>query len=110
MELVYAVADLAVSRAGAGTIAELTVCGVPALLVPYPYATGGHQEANARALQRAGGASVILDDQLDERTLTERVDALLMPDRLAAMADRARAFARPDAAEALAALTVEAVA
>jgi UDP-N-acetylglucosamine--N-acetylmuramyl-(pentapeptide) pyrophosphoryl-undecaprenol N-acetylglucosamine transferase len=92
MELAYAVADLVVARAGASTMAEITVCGLPSLLVPYPYATARHQEANARALQRAGGASVLLDEE----------------GRLRAMAERARAWSRPDAAEALAALVLEA--
>lgn len=107
MELVYAAADLAVSRAGAGTIAELTVAGVPALLIPYPYATGDHQEANARALQRAGGAAVLLDDQLEPAILSERVLEMLEPVRLKAMGERSAAFGRPDAAEALANLVVE---
>lgn len=110
MDLVYAVADLAVARAGAGTIAELTVCGVPSLLVPYPYATGGHQEANARALEKAGGASVILDDRLDGGALAERVEAMLEPARRQAMAGRALAFGRPDAGDALADLTMKAAA
>ena len=108
MELTYAVADLAVCRAGAGTIAELTVCGVPSLLVPYPYATGGHQQANARALERAGGAEVVLDDRLNGPVLAERIDDLLDPVRLGAMAAAAEAFGRPDAADALADLAVEA--
>ena len=56
MELAYAVADLVVSRAGASSIAEISACGLPALLIPYPHATNRHQEANARALQRAGGS------------------------------------------------------
>jgi UDP-N-acetylglucosamine--N-acetylmuramyl-(pentapeptide) pyrophosphoryl-undecaprenol N-acetylglucosamine transferase len=108
MELVYAAADLAVCRAGAGTVAELTVCGVPSLLVPYPYATGGHQQANAQALQRAGGAEMVLDDRLTGPVLAERIDALLDPVRLPAMAGAAAAFGRPDAADALADLAVEA--
>ena len=54
------------------TIAEITVCGLPAVLVPYPYATAGHQEANARALQRAGGASVLLDEQLSRSRWPKR--------------------------------------
>ena len=60
------------------------------------------REANARALERAGGGSVLLDDQLDGRSLAERIDALLAPDRLAAMAERSASFGRPDAADALA--------
>lgn len=107
MELVYALTDLVVSRAGAGTVAEITACGLPALLVPYPYATGRHQEANARALARAGGASVLMDDELDPRTLAERIDGLLDPERLAAMAKMSQAFGRPEAAESLADLVLK---
>src|SRR5439155_3502526 len=73
MDLAYAVADLVVARAGATTVAELTVCGLPALLVPYPHATANHQEANARALQRAGGASVLLDDHMTAEVLATRI-------------------------------------
>jgi UDP-N-acetylglucosamine--N-acetylmuramyl-(pentapeptide) pyrophosphoryl-undecaprenol N-acetylglucosamine transferase len=103
MDLAYACADLVVGRAGATTIAELTVVGLPALLIPYPYATGRHQEANARALQRAGGASVVLDDQLTAEVLAERMVTLIdHEERLAAMAERSRAFGRPDAAARLA--------
>jgi UDP-N-acetylglucosamine--N-acetylmuramyl-(pentapeptide) pyrophosphoryl-undecaprenol N-acetylglucosamine transferase len=103
MELAYAVADLMVARAGATTVAEIAVSGVPSILVPYPYATGRHQEANARALQRAGGASVVMDDALDGTVLAERIGALLDdPDTLRSMGERARTWSRPDAAGALA--------
>ncbi len=103
MELAYAAATLVVSRAGATTVAEVAVCGVPAVLVPYPYATGRHQEANARALQRAGGARILLDDDLDGAVLAERIVSLLEdPGALEAMASRARSWSRPAAAEALA--------
>lgn len=105
MELAYAVADLAVSRAGATTVAELAVSGVPSILVPYPYATGNHQEANARALERAGGAVVLLDEQTNGRMLAALVQKLVQwPDRLPSMARAAKAFGRPDAADALAGL------
>jgi UDP-N-acetylglucosamine--N-acetylmuramyl-(pentapeptide) pyrophosphoryl-undecaprenol N-acetylglucosamine transferase len=108
MDLAFACADLVVSRAGATTVAEVTVCGLPALLIPYPYATGRHQEANARALQRAGGASVLLDDQLSAESLAGRIASLVdQPERLRAMADRSAAFGRPDAAERLADLVEE---
>jgi UDP-N-acetylglucosamine--N-acetylmuramyl-(pentapeptide) pyrophosphoryl-undecaprenol N-acetylglucosamine transferase len=109
MELAYAVADLVVARSGATTVAELAVCGLPSILIPYPYATGRHQEANARALQRAGAAWMLLDDQLDGRVLAERIDRLLAdPERLETMGERARAWARPDAAGALAGVVLEA--
>jgi UDP-N-acetylglucosamine--N-acetylmuramyl-(pentapeptide) pyrophosphoryl-undecaprenol N-acetylglucosamine transferase len=103
MELAYSVADLVVSRAGATSIAETTVCGLPALLIPYPHATGNHQEANARALERVGAAEVILDADLSPRLLTDRVEGLLDDAvRLEAMAAAAAAWGRPDAAALLA--------
>jgi UDP-N-acetylglucosamine--N-acetylmuramyl-(pentapeptide) pyrophosphoryl-undecaprenol N-acetylglucosamine transferase len=103
MEQAYGVADLVVSRAGATTVAELSACGLPALLVPYPYATANHQEANARAMQRAGGAIVLPDEQLTAESLTERIAGLVdRPDRLEAMGKRSLGFATPDAAERLA--------
>jgi UDP-N-acetylglucosamine--N-acetylmuramyl-(pentapeptide) pyrophosphoryl-undecaprenol N-acetylglucosamine transferase len=109
MELAYALADLVIARAGATTIAELAICGVPSVLVPYPYATGRHQEANARALQRAGGASLLLDDELDGRVLAERIGWLLDDQEMRRrMGERARAWARPDAAASLAKVIVEA--
>jgi UDP-N-acetylglucosamine--N-acetylmuramyl-(pentapeptide) pyrophosphoryl-undecaprenol N-acetylglucosamine transferase len=109
MELAYAVADLVVSRSGATTVAEVAVCGVPSILIPYPYATGRHQEANARALQRGGGASMLLDDELDGRVLAERIAWLFEDDeRLERMGERARAWGRPAAADALARVVLEA--
>lgn len=105
MDLAYALADLAISRAGASAIAELTACGVPSILVPYPYATGRHQELNARAIQRAGGATVLLDADVTPETLAEHVTALIEDDsRLGSMAAAAGAWGRPDAAAAMAGL------
>jgi UDP-N-acetylglucosamine--N-acetylmuramyl-(pentapeptide) pyrophosphoryl-undecaprenol N-acetylglucosamine transferase len=102
IDMAYSIADLAISRSGATTVAELGVSGVPAILVPYPYATGNHQEANARALERAGGGVVLLDEQTNGATLAGSVQKLLQwPDRLSSMARASRAFGRPDAADAL---------
>lgn len=109
MELAYALADLVVARAGAASVAEIAVCGLPSLLVPYPYATGHHQDANARVLARAGGAIVVADEAFTGPVLASRVRELLEdPDRLRAMVERAAAWSRPDAAEALARIVVEA--
>jgi len=109
MTLAYAVADLVIARAGATTVAEVAACGLPSLLIPYPYATGRHQEANARALQRAGASTMLLDDELDGRVLADRIGRLLSDgDRLLEMGARARAWSRPDAAEALARVVLEA--
>jgi UDP-N-acetylglucosamine--N-acetylmuramyl-(pentapeptide) pyrophosphoryl-undecaprenol N-acetylglucosamine transferase len=109
MELAYACADLVVCRSGATTIAEVTACGLPSLQVPYPYATRGHQEANARALQRAGAGAVLLDEQLSSESLVTRIEALIdHRERLEAMAERSRAYGRPDAGDRLADLVEEA--
>ena len=61
MAVVMRAADLGICRAGASTISELTALGVPALIVPSPYVTNNHQEKNARVLEEAGGAAVLLE-------------------------------------------------
>jgi UDP-N-acetylglucosamine--N-acetylmuramyl-(pentapeptide) pyrophosphoryl-undecaprenol N-acetylglucosamine transferase len=108
MDLALALADLAVARAGA-SVAELAACGVPAILVPYPYATENHQEANARELVAAGAATMRLERELSPAGLA---DAILGhvddPAKRARMSDAARAWARPDAADRIAALVIEA--
>ncbi|MBI4677875.1 MAG: UDP-N-acetylglucosamine--N-acetylmuramyl-(pentapeptide) pyrophosphoryl-undecaprenol N-acetylglucosamine transferase [Elusimicrobia bacterium] len=67
METVYAAADLVVSRAGASTLAELAACAKPAILVPYPHASLGHQTQNALVFSRAGAAVMVPDEALEER-------------------------------------------
>jgi UDP-N-acetylglucosamine--N-acetylmuramyl-(pentapeptide) pyrophosphoryl-undecaprenol N-acetylglucosamine transferase len=109
MELAYAVADVVIARAGATTIAEVAVCGLPSVLIPYPYATGRHQEANARALQRAGASTMVLDDELGGGVLSERIAWLLSDDeRRRSMGERATAWSRPNAAGSLADAVIEA--
>ncbi|MFP4149615.1 MAG: undecaprenyldiphospho-muramoylpentapeptide beta-N-acetylglucosaminyltransferase [Nitriliruptoraceae bacterium] len=108
MAAAYAAADIVVCRAGATSIAELTVLGIPSVLVPYPHATADHQRENAAALARAGGAVLIEDDELDGDRLVAAVAPLLDDPALAeAMARSARAFGRPDAAEAVARLVLD---
>jgi len=77
MDRAWSAADLAVCRAGASTIAELTAYGVPSVLVPLPTAAGGHQEANARAMEDAGAAVVLPESDLTPAYLARRVKALL---------------------------------
>ena len=104
----YAAADVVVCRAGATSIAELTVLGLPSVLIPYPHATADHQRENAHALARAGGAAVIDDDELTGERLVDTLIPLLDdPSAYAAMALGARAFGRPDAAQAVARLVLE---
>jgi UDP-N-acetylglucosamine--N-acetylmuramyl-(pentapeptide) pyrophosphoryl-undecaprenol N-acetylglucosamine transferase len=110
MSLAYAAADVVVCRAGATTIAELTVLGLPSVLVPYPHATADHQQANAEALVTVGAAVSIADDELDAVSLVEAVRPLVTePARAGAMALAARAWGRPDAAAAVAALVRDAL-
>jgi UDP-N-acetylglucosamine--N-acetylmuramyl-(pentapeptide) pyrophosphoryl-undecaprenol N-acetylglucosamine transferase len=69
MAAVMRAADLVICRAGASTISELTALGVPALIVPSPYVTNNHQEKNARVLEQAGGAKVLLESGTDGKKL-----------------------------------------
>lgn len=102
-----ACADLAVFRAGAIGIAELTARGIPAVLVPYPYAAANHQAHNARALAEAGAARMILDRDLTVGRLLAVLKELLGEEReLKRMAKRSRALGRPQAAEEIAALAL----
>ncbi len=107
MELAYAVADLVVCRSGATTLAEISVCGIASVLIPYPHATANHQEANARALERAGGATVLADAELTAATLADRVTGLLdAPGRLGRMGSDAAGWAKPGAAATVADIVV----
>jgi UDP-N-acetylglucosamine--N-acetylmuramyl-(pentapeptide) pyrophosphoryl-undecaprenol N-acetylglucosamine transferase len=97
-----AAADLAVARAG-GSVFELAQYGLPAVLIPYPYASGNHQAANARWMEQAGAATVIPDAELEPERLRADVDALVDDDdRRKAMAIAAATLARPDAAHVIA--------
>jgi len=101
-------ADLVVSRAGVGTIAEVTSVGLPMVLVPGTFG-GGHQEENAAALVDAGAAVRVGDVELTPESLVEAIDALT-PDRLRAMATASASAGRRDAAEHVLAVVHEVVA
>ena len=103
--LAYGAADLAVARAG-GSVWELAAAGLPAVLVPGEFATGGHQRKNAEWFAQAGGAVIVPES--DARRVPEVVGSLLDdPAKLAAMAAAMRAAAKPDAAERIADELVE---
>lgn len=107
MPQAMALADLAVFRAGATGIAELTARGIPSILVPYPYAAENHQEKNARALENAGAARVILNKDLTSESLGSALSELLTdPERLRRMALRSKALGRPQAATEIAKLAL----
>jgi UDP-N-acetylglucosamine--N-acetylmuramyl-(pentapeptide) pyrophosphoryl-undecaprenol N-acetylglucosamine transferase len=96
----YEWADLAICRAGALTVAELALAGMPALLVPYPFAADDHQAANARALEEAGAARRLDARPLDPNALAQAVAELVTtPGRLVLMREAALRLARPHAAQ-----------
>ncbi len=99
----YAAADLVVARAGAMTTAELCAWGLPAVLIPLPHAAGGHQDANAAALEAAGAVVRVPEADLSVDTLADRLRYLFgTEDRLAAMGSAAEARGNPKAAENIA--------
>lgn len=73
----YKAADIVLARAGAISLAEITCFGIPAILVPYPYATNNHQEFNARVLEKAGAAKVILEAELTPEALWANLKMML---------------------------------
>ncbi len=103
MPQALAAADLAIFRAGAIGLAELTARGIPAILVPYPYAAENHQEFNASVMARQGAAVVISDAQLDGYKLVETIEELVgNPDKLNNMASASKGLGRPTAANDIA--------
>jgi UDP-N-acetylglucosamine--N-acetylmuramyl-(pentapeptide) pyrophosphoryl-undecaprenol N-acetylglucosamine transferase len=103
MAAVYLNCDLAISRSGAATCAELSAFGVPALLVPYPHAVRDHQMSNARILQDSGAADVVAQADLSATWLCDYiVNVYENPDRLDHMSTAMKKRAQTDAAELLA--------
>ena len=110
MELALAVADLAVSRAGASTVAELEALGIPAVLVPYAVGNG-EQEVNARDALEAGGAILVADAAFDPGYVRDELPPLLADRaRIAHMAASMASIGRRDGAERMADLVAEALA
>jgi len=105
MASLYAAADVVVCRAGALTIAELALVGMPAVLVPLPGAPGDHQSANAAALVDAGAAVMLRDEDCTGDRLAAVLNELLADTvHLASMGEAAASLGRPDAADAVASL------
>ncbi len=108
MSEAYALADLALCRGGANTVAELTVTQVPAVIVPYPHHRDRQQARHAEVLRSAGAARVLDDAQATTERVAELADALLgNPQALDAMRSALGGLARPDAANALAGVVRE---
>ena len=97
-ERVLSAADLVICRAGASTLSELSSTGKPALIVPSPNVTNNHQERNARLVERAGGARVMLEGEFDEEKFLEEIRTLLADsERLDRMSKAMRNLSVPDA-------------
>jgi UDP-N-acetylglucosamine--N-acetylmuramyl-(pentapeptide) pyrophosphoryl-undecaprenol N-acetylglucosamine transferase len=108
---IWSVTDLAVSRSGASSCAELTACGIASILMPYPFHKDLHQRANAKALADAG-AAVLMDDEKDAKKNADKLRPILQsllydgPKRKT-MSDAAKTLGRPDAADAVAAVIAQ---
>ena len=105
-----AAADLAICRAGASTVAELSVIGTPAVLVPLPIATADHQRINAQQLAAAGRARVVLDAEFDGQRLLEEISQMAGPPKRGPAASQDppdAAFSRPDSAQRVAQLVIQ---
>jgi len=95
-------AQLVISRAGASSVADIAVIGRPSILIPYAYATGDHQTANARGLVEAEAAILIPESQLDAVSLKAQIEAIISnPSAATQMAQAALSCGRPDATDRL---------
>ena len=99
MASVYAVTDLVVARSGASTMSEITARGIPAILIPYPFAADNHQEKNARLMEKHNGAVVILDKDVKEKLKGQVLSLAGDKDRLKLMSDAMRGLGKPEALE-----------
>jgi UDP-N-acetylglucosamine--N-acetylmuramyl-(pentapeptide) pyrophosphoryl-undecaprenol N-acetylglucosamine transferase len=98
----YAASDLVVSRAGALTLAEITACGKPSILIPFPFATADHQRHNAQALQKKGAARMILQKDLTAEVLACEISPLLSDEiMLKRMSEKSKKLGRTEATSLL---------
>lgn len=102
MPEVLAGIDLVVSRAGATTLAEITSLGIPSILVPSPYVTNNHQEKNARSLSDHGAAELLIEKDLNSKSLIQHIDKILLDqENLKMMKTKAKNLGVPDSADRL---------
>jgi UDP-N-acetylglucosamine--N-acetylmuramyl-(pentapeptide) pyrophosphoryl-undecaprenol N-acetylglucosamine transferase len=107
MAELWVVCDVAICRAGASTVAELTTLAIPSVLVPLPHAPGDHQMKNALAVVEAGGARLVLDAECTGAKLDDVLDSIMVPEILATMATAAGHLGRRDAASSIARVVEE---
>jgi UDP-N-acetylglucosamine--N-acetylmuramyl-(pentapeptide) pyrophosphoryl-undecaprenol N-acetylglucosamine transferase len=110
MPEVLAGIDLVVSRAGATTLAEITSLGIPSILIPSPYVTNNHQEKNARSLSDHGAAVLLLEKDLNNKSLVQHIDRILLNENhLREMKMKSKKIGVPDSASRLYQLMVQLV-
>ena len=110
MPRVMTAADLVMCRAGASTISELCYMGKPVIIVPSPNVTNNHQEKNARVLEEAGGAKVLLEGEFDAQSLLADVKELLSDDeKLSAMSAAMTSLAAEDATERICGIILDTI-
>ncbi|MBD3182622.1 undecaprenyldiphospho-muramoylpentapeptide beta-N-acetylglucosaminyltransferase [Candidatus Poribacteria bacterium] len=103
IEYLYSATDLIVCRSGAMTLSEITTCGLPAILVPYPYHKDNHQKFNAEALEQKGAAIMMLDQELTGNSLSQAIRKIIKDkNRLADMTEKSHLQGQPGAAKILA--------
>ncbi len=108
MATVYRHVDLLVSRAGATTLAELAVLGIPALLIPYPFAADDHQRKNGEYYVTGGGCKMFIEKELTSTRLSEEIEILLHnKDEMEQMSQKMRSLAIPEAAAIIANICLE---
>ncbi len=108
MSAAYAKAELVICRAGATTLAELTVAKKASILIPFPFATDNHQEVNAKAMVDSGAALMFREAELDGKKLADQIRELKGdPSRLKKMEKQAGLLGRPEAAKELADVCVQ---
>ena len=94
----YAISDLLICRSGALTLAEITVCGKPAILIPFPHAAGDHQKKNAEALVKSGAAQILFEKSLTSNTLIHSImNVIHNKEKLDQMVIASQKLGRPDA-------------
>ena len=102
MRSAYALTDLTFSRAGALTIAELTACGLPSILVPLPSAAADHQTHNAQSMTDTGAAELILEAELDPRLTANKISSLINNENvLNEMAYKSKSLGKPEATKVI---------
>ena len=110
MPCVMAAADLILCRAGASTISELCYMAKPVVMVPSPNVTNAHQEKNARVLERAGGAKLLLEGEFDAKSLLDDIKSLLDDsNKLDTMSEAMRSLAVPEATDRICSMILELV-